>query len=451
MNTVILGVAVLGLALGVLYTLFKPQWAILFIIILYPLEQLLTTVSTFFATNAKVLNLIVGGVAVVGVVSAFLGQRMPFRGYLNPAWFFTLALYVWAIMGVAYAPDRSKAIEDLTVGLPYLGLLLVFPGLLVNDLPDFRRLIVPTMVIGTAIIGLIITSPNTSMFGGRLGISGSASSGTTILNPLATATLGGTIAIMAVLYKPDRNILFVNLVRGGALTAGLAIAMLSGSRGQLLGALFASFVMFPFARQIKNIMQFLAVSVSGVVAAGFGFVVLSLVTTSDAAGRWDADTLEAGVGNRWEMILVMTQTYLSKPISYVQGLGTSAFTTYYTQGDIPYVHNMPAQILTEHGLVGVVLLGLVMLFVVRSALRLLGMYKDSPTELSTAAILIAICLYQLFLSLKQGSFFTSAVPFWWFLVLVKIHSRTVKDAQDYWAWDEQYGTPDEQPELVGAA
>ncbi|MBZ0171862.1 MAG: hypothetical protein K8E66_05735, partial [Phycisphaerales bacterium] len=90
---------------------------------------------------------------------------------------------------------------------------------------------------------------------------------------------------------------------------------LSGSRGQLIGALAAAILMFPFARQIKNIVQFLAVAASGLVVAGFGFMVLSLVTTSDAAGRWDSDSLESGVGNRWDMIWTMTEAYLESPVS----------------------------------------------------------------------------------------------------------------------------------------
>ncbi|HHN77752.1 MAG TPA: hypothetical protein ENK11_03625, partial [Phycisphaerales bacterium] len=70
MGTLIMVVAVLGLLGGALYTLFKPRWAILFIIILYPLEQLLSSTSVFFATHHMLLNIIVGVLAIVGAVSA---------------------------------------------------------------------------------------------------------------------------------------------------------------------------------------------------------------------------------------------------------------------------------------------------------------------------------------------------------------------------------------------
>ncbi len=430
MGTLIMAIAVLGLLGGSLYTLFKPRWAILFIIILYPLEQLLSATSVFFASHHMLLNIIVGVLAIVGAASAFLSNRRPLRGYMNPVWLLTVALYAWAVFGIMFSPDKKKAIEDFTVGLPYLGLLLVFPGLLVNDVVDFRRLLVPTMVIGTAIIVLIITSPNTTIFSGRLGLEGLGPD-SKIQNPLATATLGGTIVIIAALFKPTRFPLFVNLVRLGALGSGLAIAMLSGSRGQLLGAGLVSLLMFPFARRVKNIFQFVSVSFSAVFVLGLGYLVLSLVTTTDAASRWDMSTLESGLGSRWSMITTMLGEFLSSPMNYLQGLGTSSFQTYWTGGgDLPYVHNMPVQILTEHGLIGATLLMAILVLVARASYLLMKHYRDDPGMLSTAAIIIAICMYQLLLSFKQGSFFTSAVPFWWFLVLSKVYWRTMKDFKE---------------------
>lgn len=450
MNTVILIVALTGLVFGVLYTLFKPRWAIVFIVILYPMEQLLTTLSGFFASNSKLLNLLVGGLAVVGAGTAFLGGRRPLRGYLNPVLYLTILLYIWAIMGIAWSPDKEKAISDLTIGIPYLGLMLVFPALLINDLSDFRRLMVPMMVIGTAIILAIITSPNTALFSGRLGIEGTTESGKAVQNPLATATLGGTITIIGLLFKPTSQKLMKNIIRGAALTAGLAMAVLSGSRGQLLGAVGVSFVMFPFARQIKNMTQFLVVSASGIVAAMFAFLILSLVTTDDAAGRWTSDTLESGVNVRWEMIQTMMGEYIGHPMNLLQGLGTSSFEIYWGNDNIPYIHNMPAQILTEHGLIGATIYCVLMLMVARAGLQMLRFHKDDPGELSIAAILIAICIYQMFLSFKQGNFLVSGAPIWWFLIMAKIHKRDLLDAPDRELWEVEYAEYEEY-ELSGAA
>jgi hypothetical protein len=445
MNTLILVTALLGLGLGSLYTLLKPRWAILFIIVLYPLEQLLITSSGFFAANGKLLNILVGGLAVFGSVSALLAGRAPFRGYFNGVMWFTLALYVWAVMGIAFTPDQPKAIDDLTAGLPYLVLFLAFPAMLVQDLPDFRRLMVPVMVAGTAIVAMIVASPNTAMFGGRLGMEGVAGGGA-IQNPLAPATLGGTIAIIGVLYKPERGQVLVHMIRGAAVASGLAIAMLSGSRGQLLAAAGCALLLFPFARQIKNLVQFIAVGASAMIVLVFGYLVLSLVTTSDAAGRWDSESLGEGLGNRFDMVLTLVGEWASSPANYLQGLGTSSFLVYWRNDKIPYIHNMVAQVLTEHGLVGMAILGMIMLLTLKASFDLLRMFRDRPQELSTAAILIAICLYQFLLSLKQGSFFTSGMPFSWFLILSKIHARSIKDAALYGAWpvdesgyDEEHG------------
>ena len=444
MSTLILIASVLGLVFGIVYTLFKPHWAIFLILIFYPMEQLMTTASSFFGSNAKVLNLIVGGLAVMGAASAVLGGKRPFKGFFNPIWFFTMVMFAWAIMGIFFAPETKSGFEDLVIGIPYLGLLLFFPPFLLNTLEDYRRLVVPTMVIGSAIIVLILLSPKTTMFGGRLGIEGTGgASGPEIQNPLATAGLGGTIVIFGMLYKPTTSVAFVNLIRAAAIIVGLIIALLSGSRGQLLGAVFCGVAMFPFARQIKNLVQFITVTVSAGTGLVFVMLVLNFATTRDAASRWSSGALTAGVDSRQQMIMTMLGEWISRPLAIIQGLGTSSFEYYYTLSDAPYVHNMPVHILTENGLIGLFVLMIIMIIGVRASKALLHYYRDDPRELSTAAVLIAFCMYQFILSLKQGTWFESGAPFWSFLILAKIHARTVLDLKSWQAHEAEwsdYGT-----------
>lgn len=449
MSTLILIASVLGLVFGIVYTLFKPHWAIFLILIFYPMEQLMTTASSFFGSNAKVLNLTVGGLAVMGAASAVIGGKRPFKGFFNPIWFFTMVMFAWAIMGIFFAPETKSGFEDLVIGIPYLGLLLFFPPFLLNTLEDYRRLVVPTMVIGSAIIVLILLSPKTTMFGGRLGIEGTGgASGPEIQNPLATAGLGGTIVIFGLLYKPERKVMIINLIRLTAIVTGLVIALLSGSRGQLIGAIFCGIVMFPLARQIKNITQFITVSGSAFVAMVVMVLALNMATTRDAATRYSASALSDGVNGRAAMAGHMLGEWIRNPMAFLQGLGTSSFDYYWTRTDAPYIHNMPIQILTENGLVGLLILTVVMVLCARAALQLLKVFSDSPRDLSTAAILIAICGYELLLSLKQGNWFTSGSPFWTLLVLGKIHARTMSDyresqqlvlLQDWYEYDFEDG------------
>ena len=454
MSALILAASVLGLAFGVIYTLFKPRWAILFILVLYPLEQLLTTASPFFANNTKVLNIIVGGLAVAGGLSAAFAGRKPFRGYFNSLWFSIVLLFLIGVVGIVFAPDKEVSTAALIHAIPYLGLMLFFPGLLVSKLEDFRCLIVPTMIVGMAIIVLILLSPKTAMFGGRLGIEGTGGAdGPEILNPLATAGLGGTIVIFGMLYKPQKAVAMTNLIRAGAITVGLIIALLSGSRGQLLGAVFCGVVMFPFARQIKNFVQFITVAASAGIGLGFVMLVLNFATTRDAAARWSSGSLTEGVGARQQMITTILSEWITRPTAIVQGLGTSSFEYYYTLGDAPYVHNMPVQILTENGLIGFIVLLIIMIMSVRASKSLLQYYKDDPRELSTVAVLVAFCMYQFLLSLKQGSWFGSSAPFWTFLILAKIHARTVIDMREYAALDEYqhwYDESDFESDMVAA-
>jgi len=429
MSALILVASVLGLLFGVVYTLFKPRWAILFIIVLYPLEQLLTTASSFFVSNSKFLNLLVGGLAVIGSGSALFSGRRPFRGYFNGLWFATIALYIYGVFGIAFAPDKQPGIDELILAIPYLGLLLVFPALLINNLEDFRKLVVPTMIVGTVIIILILLSPKTSMFGGRLGIenTGVGRDSAEILNPLATAGLGGTIVIFGMLYRPAAGATVINIIRAVAIAVGLIIALLSGSRGQLLGAVFCGVVMFPFARQIKNMVQFITVSASAFIGMVFVMLVINFATTRDAASRWSASALTQGMGSREEMATTMLSEWIGNPAAIIQGLGTSSFDFYWNISDAPYVHNMPVQIVTENGLVGLLLLSIILIVGTRMSFVLLRSCKDHPRELSTAAVLVAYCMYQFILSLKQGNWFSSGAPFWTLLILAKLQKRATLD------------------------
>ena len=52
-------------------------------------------------------------------------------------------------------------------------------------------------------------------------------------------------------------------------------------------------------------------------------------------------------------------------------------------------------------------------------------------------------MYQFILSLKQGTWFESGAPFWSFLILAKIHARTVLDLKSWQAHEAEwsdYGT-----------
>ena len=168
----------------------------------------------------------------------------------------------------------------------------------------------------------------------------------------------------------------------------------------------------------------------------FVMLVLTFATTRDAATRFSSEALTEGAGVRGQLITTMLGHWLGNPVAIVQGLGTSAFQYYWQLDDTPYVHNMPVQVITEQGLIGLFLLSVILYLTARAGIQLLRMYKDYPTELSAAAILVGFCLYQFLISLKQGNYFTIAAPFWSFLLLAKVHARAIKDAREYEALEE---------------
>ena len=125
--------------------------------------------------------------------------------------------------------------------------------------PGRGRLYESALAGARLLVVLLLLSDSTRFINLRLVIDLSASVGFGQTgNPLATATLGGTIAILAALYHTGRRSPMLAVVRIAAISLGLSIAFLSGSRGQLLGAILMIIICYPLSRKLANPKQFLA-------------------------------------------------------------------------------------------------------------------------------------------------------------------------------------------------
>lgn len=411
-----------------LQSLRRPEWALLLVIYALPLEQLLKSYIPFLAQNTSVTNLIVGVVALTSVGIEYLRGRQPFRGYGNIATIFVGLLYVFTIVGMIWTPMMPAAKQFITAGIPYYGLLLVLLPALAS-VEGLRRIRVPLVLVGCAIVGLILLSPRTVFYGTRMFIDLSHSTGSRDSrgNPLVIGELGGTILIAASLMGGGLNRPLFLLLRIGAGLLGLTIAALSAARGQLIFAVMVSVLCYPLANEVKNIKQFLlkGCTVGMMLLACYGAFKLVLSGSAEVSQRWSAQEMDDGLGARVYYARELLGAYLGRPAYALQGLGTGSFNTYVPTDSDHYIypHNLFVEVLGEHGLVGLLLLCGVLAGTGLAAKRLIVDSANDPYYRPVIGFAIAMCGFMFLIAMKQGSYVIMPIPFHWFLVLCKIERR----------------------------
>lgn len=407
----------LGFLLAAGLMLWRPQYAAVAVLVMFPLEQLAQ--SYFMIAQAKPI-LVNASVALVAGTAVLLrmgkGERV-FEGYANPVCVLIWALYGYCWFSMLWSPSMGPALAMLKPGLAYWFLLMVIAPLLFGNIASIRPVFVALLVVGSIISLLILASPNASFYAGRLTIQFSAAFRDIRGNPLALAEMGGLMAIVAaLLVGSGRNPLFL-AIRISALIVGLGLGIASGSRGQVIAAVAAGFIFLPLARRVGNFKQFLGLGVGAIVLYFVVTTAFSLFIGAENESRWQIEGMRDGMETRLESVGTLMAAWAENPAAWLLGLGSNAF-NHHSQGG-NYVHNMVIEILCEQGLIGFGLFVGALWFAVRAGYALLQIHRDDPELRSTVAALAAICVYGLLLSLKQGSLLAHPNAFFPLVILAK--------------------------------
>src|SRR5688572_10178854 len=109
---------------GVFYVLWRPQWAVILVLILWAFEQLLQSYFSFLFVHSAIINFAIAGLAGLALMVQ-MGRGVPvFSGYSNRVTWLTLVFYIYWTAGVIYSPAPNDALLALREGLPYMILLL---------------------------------------------------------------------------------------------------------------------------------------------------------------------------------------------------------------------------------------------------------------------------------------------------------------------------------------
>lgn len=388
-----------------LYVYRTPAACFAFVLCMFALEQWVQSKSSFFVEYPWLINVAVGGLVLLAlIVKRFRGEKLipavPVIGWL------VVLLYVYALASLSWTPRSDLALVQWVKGGPLIIVSFLLP-LVVRSYSDLIAGQRALLIVGPLTLVLLV------FFGGEwqgrkliLETTGTLSGNQG--NPLAIANCAAYTIITIVLFNFQRGKLYWEFFRWFVVVIGLILVIRSGSRGQLMGLFISIFLMIPVGRRIDHPVRFMSlmVGLGGMVA------IFDWVWSEYATGipRWTEEGAMDSVDDRLEMISILLRYWWNTPLSWFPGLGNSASFDPTILGFYP--HNVIVEILAEEGLVGFALFIAIMVGTGYSFWHLARKVRlHQEAARSPLAILGAIMIFHLILSMKQGSLLGNSILF----------------------------------------
>lgn len=422
MNQAILVLLVFGLIVLAVWSIARPAWAFALVNLMFPLKQVLQGYVPGLVQYGPQLSAAIAAIAGMAVLYKSSRKQLTVSTYFNPVTWCTLAIYAMVTFGLAYTPSRESGMKMYIDAIPYLVVFLFIYPFLLSNLEELRQGIFTTIVLGCLLTVAFFFNPSAHWANGRFVIDLGREYGVSDFssNPLALADTGGFMMLAAVLMNfKDKGRLGIFFTVAG-LILGLGLAIVSGSRGQVIIAVLVGLGMYPFARQVRDTKQFFLMAMGG------AFMLLLIGATflfffeGEAARRWDPTFLHEGSADRGERVLETLGFFASNPGGWPVGNGTNSF-TYFTQHSFDYPHNILAEILLDYGFAGITIFGICIWFTYKYARTMLKIWGEDPVYRGTVAAWVGICLFSLLVAFKQGSIIGTPTPFYFWIILAKIY------------------------------
>lgn len=396
----------------------RPVWAVALLLSIFPIEQVLQSVSPFLRATPlgnQLVNYLVGMVAILAAGTTTLRKPLPWLGFPNPTLLVITALLAWSVVTVIWSPGRELGLEKLGSRWPYFIAMVVLGSYVICDLDDVRELVTALALLGVTLCTIILVSPEFRSHWGRLGI---VEGGKLQSNPLALGELGGVTLLVGSLLR--RNALgYLGLpLRVAAMLLGTVVAIRSGSRGQFFFAVGLSIAFFPVAAPVRSMTAFLSTSIGMAVIGSLVAFLASTLLEGFAARRFGADQLLYGSSStleRFSNVMGLAGQWISKPLAIAVGLGYYAYSSFGYGAE--YSHVVAADVLFELGLPGAALYITMVVLVVRSSRGLMRIVGTESPDRSAAALLLGLMAFQFLLSNKQGELW-GVTPFFMIACIV---------------------------------
>lgn len=407
-GTVLIFILLMGCL--VLAVLLRPASALGGILCTYALEQWAQTQSSFFAVHGTLVNYTTGGILILALMVTALRGRNLLANYPAVSWVI-MSLYGLAVLSVLWSVYRQGTIEQWRRHLPYIIVAVGLTPLLVVHPRDIYNGLITTMALGAVTLLLLVFTTEWRGRGVDVGYYSKQ-----VGNPLATASLGGYVAIVALLMNYSGIARIWQVLRWFLFCLGVVICIMSGSRGQFLAMLIVILMFLPVSRRFRS-LKGLAGTIMGFMLAG-GLVAWAYSSYAGSS-RWNLEEMvESYQGTRMYFVATLLETWAeSSPMHWIIGLGNSA--SYDPRIVGTYPHLVAAEVLAEEGLIGLILWCTIMTLVARAIVRVYRMTHPFANARGVLAALAGLFMFQLILSFKQGSLLGHTYMFMFAIMLGK--------------------------------
>lgn len=421
---------VAAFALACLFAIGSSAIATSLCFCLFAIKQLLQGSAGVFRDSlagSQSINVIIALVSGIAGTRQVIQTPAKMRGFLNPTWYLTMALYLWALTSCVWSYAPSLGFESFVAAAPYLLLFLVIVPLIVTNIDDWRRVTGAWFVISFCVAALILLNPDFTMKSGRLGLDlGIAGLKNSRTNPLETGTIGGFCILLGLLYSGSSRPTILVVFRLAAVLVGTALAVKSGSRGQFFAAVIAAALAYPVAKPVTDIRRTVTAAIVIVVFLGVVVLLADQVMTSGGfqdEKRWSSSGLESGSGVRFENIFVLLSEYANSPGRWLTGLGFYSFSAIDSTQD--YSHCISVDMLAELGVLGFVLYLAIIVRVVKDTIASLAAVSNSLELRNALGCLVGLLIYQFLLANKQGNLLGSCMLFTAAFIMARIRRAAV--------------------------
>jgi O-antigen ligase len=230
------------------------------------------------------------------------------------------------------------------------------------------------------------------------------------------------LVICGAFYRTSTPSFLMTALRLVGVLLGLTLALLTGSRGQLLGAVLVFALFIPVAYKVRSIGGFIAMFVG---VAFFGIMLIGVAQAfsgAEVASRWTEKNLAEGAGGRLSFAWQLVQAYLQNPAYWFSGLGPGAFNAVVPNpdGGFHYPHNVLVEALGENGILGLGMFITALALCFAWGRKLLALVEDVPELRGALAILAGMTAFAVFLAIKQSSLMGVPTYFAWMIMLAKV-------------------------------
>lgn len=387
------------LAIVLILIVKRPAIAFGYMLCIFALEQWFQSKEVYFVTNTSFINLSSGVLVVLGVVASFIKKGGLFSD-IPVISNFILVLYLYAFVSAFWSPVFDVSVANIRSSLPYIVLSVFIAPLVIKDKADFNAIFKFIMLFGFALLILLLFFTD---WGYRT-ITLAGNFGQLKTNPLAIANFSGYVFIVSMLASGATKIKYLKWLVG---IICLVISVKTGSRGQFVFMVLASLLFTPLSKpefKAKNIFPIL---LGTCILLAVSYWAMSEFSGTDT--RWSAKKMDSDFGNRLEAAAGLLAVWIRSPLSILFGLGSSASFDEHIFGF--YVHIVPLEILGEEGLIGSCIYLAILIMSYKAIRRMIKITKGDRDNRAILATMSALIVFELFLSLKQGSFLGSVYLF----------------------------------------